>query len=94
MAGIFRAYDVRGVYPTEIDAEIARKIGFAFAQFLGQPYIVIGRDMRDALSSLARAFADGAIASGADVTDVGLVTTPMLRSSQERIWTAGSKRGA
>ena len=83
-----------GVYILEVDAEIARKIGFAFAQFLGQPHIVIGRDMREASSSLARAFANGAMASGADVTDIGLVTTPMLRSSQERIWTAGSKRGA
>ena len=78
MAGIFRAYDIRGVYPAEINTEIVHKIGFAFAQFLGQSHIVIGRDMRDASSALAHAFADGVLAAGVDVTDIGMVTTPML----------------
>jgi phosphomannomutase len=78
MAGIFEAYDIRGLYPEEINADIVKKIGFAFAQFLGKGQIVIGHDMREASLGLSSAFAEGATSFGTDVVDVGLSTTPML----------------
>ena len=78
MAGIFEAYDIRGLYPEEINADIVKKIGFAFAQFLDKGQIVIGHDMREASLGLASAFAEGVTSFGTDVADVGLSTTPML----------------
>jgi phosphomannomutase len=78
LSGIFEAYDIRGAYPDEINEDVARRIGFAFARFLGRERIVIGHDMRDSSPALATAFADGATSFGADVADVGLSTTPML----------------
>jgi phosphomannomutase len=78
MTSIFKAYDIRGLYPQEINEEAVHKIGYAFVQFLGKERIVIGHDMRDSSPSLNRAFAGGALAGGADVTDIGLATTPML----------------
>ena len=78
MAGIFKAYDIRGLYPDEIDEKVAEKIGFAFARFLKGSHIVIGRDMRDSSLALSRAFADGVLSAGTDVYDVGMASTPML----------------
>ncbi|MBC7229283.1 MAG: phosphomannomutase/phosphoglucomutase [Actinobacteria bacterium] len=76
--GIFKAYDVRGVYPEEIDEEVAYRIGRAFVTFLGERSIVTGRDMRLSSPSLSRAFIEGATDQGADVTDIGLCSTDML----------------
>ena len=76
--GIFKAYDVRGVYPDEIDEEVAYRIGRAFVTFLGERSIVTGRDMRLSSPPLSRAFIAGAIDQGADVTDIGLCSTDML----------------
>ncbi|MFB3924834.1 MAG: phosphomannomutase/phosphoglucomutase [Syntrophales bacterium] len=76
--GIFKAYDIRGVYPEELNEEIARKIGAAFIRFLGARSSVVGRDMRLSSPALAWAFIEGARAAGADVTDIGMVTTPLL----------------
>ena len=78
MAGIFKAYDIRGVYPQEIDEDAVRKIGYAFARYLGKQRIVIGHDMRDSSPALNTAFSEGAQAYNVDVTDIGLATTPML----------------
>jgi phosphomannomutase len=78
LSGIFEAYDIRGIYPHEINEDATRNIGAAFAQFLGKERIVIGHDMRDSSPALAAAFAEGAMSCGLDVTDVGLSTTPML----------------
>jgi phosphomannomutase len=78
MSGIFEAYDIRGIYPDQIEATAARKIGFAFVRYLGKDRIVIGHDMRDSSPTLNRAFSEGARAAGADVTDIRLATTPML----------------
>ncbi|HVF54353.1 MAG TPA: phosphomannomutase/phosphoglucomutase [Actinomycetota bacterium] len=75
---IFKAYDVRGVYPTELDEGIARRIGGAFAAWTGAPAIVVGRDMRTSSPSLAEAFIEGALEAGASVTDVGEVSTDAL----------------
>ncbi len=76
--GIFKAYDVRGVYPEEIDEEVAYRIGRAFVTFLGDPGIVTGRDMRLSSPALSRAFIAGATDQGAEVTDIGLCSTDML----------------
>ncbi len=89
MDSIFKAYDIRGVYPDEIDAPKARRIGHAFARYLPSHSsllhnathplrIVIGHDMRGSSPVLASAFRDGACQAGAEVIDIGLCTTPML----------------
>jgi phosphomannomutase len=78
MGGIFKAYDIRGSYPDELDETMARKIGAAFVRLLNAQRIVIGRDMRLSASALAKAFIEGAISSGASITDIGMVTTPLL----------------
>jgi phosphomannomutase len=76
--GIFKAYDVRGVYPDEIDEGAARAIGAAFIAYLGAGRIAVGRDMRLSSPALAAAFIDGATAQGADVVDYGMISTDML----------------
>ena len=78
MAGIFKAYDIRGRYPDELDEEVAKRIGNAFAHLLGAKWIVVGRDMRLSSAALAGAFAEGAALAGADVADAGEVSTPLL----------------
>ena len=75
---IFKAYDVRGVYPSEIDETIARDIGRAFVAYLEAGRIAVGRDMRVSSPSLAAAFIEGARAQGANVVDFGLCGTDML----------------
>lgn len=78
MTGIFKAYDVRGSYPDELDEATAEKIGYAFARLLNNSQIVIGHDVRISSPALARAFAGGYAAAGGAVTDIGMVSTPLL----------------
>lgn len=78
LAGIFKAYDVRGVYPDQLDEDAARRIGVAFAEWTGAPRIALGRDCRLSSESLSAAFAEGVTSRGADVTDLGLVSTDLL----------------
>ena len=75
---IFKAYDIRGVYPDQLDEETAGRIGAAFARFTGVPRIVVGRDMRVSSPSLTAAFVDGARGAGVTVVDVGEVSTDAL----------------
>ena len=75
---IFKAYDVRGIYPGELDETIAYQIGRAFVSYLQARRIAVGRDMRVSSHSLAQAFIDGARAQGAHVVDYGLIGTDML----------------
>ena len=75
---IFKAYDVRGVYPSELNEEVANRIGRAFASFVDAPRIVLGRDMRVSSPTLADAFSRGATDGGTDVVDVGLISTDGL----------------
>lgn len=75
---IFKAYDVRGLYPSEVDEAAARAIGGAFVAYLGARRIAVSRDMRVSSPSLAAAFIDGARAQGADVVDYGMMGTDML----------------
>jgi phosphomannomutase len=76
---IFKAYDVRGVYPGELDEDIARRIGWAFASWIRGPRkLILGRDMRTSSPSLADAFAEGVLASGVDLIDLGEVSTDAM----------------
>ena len=79
MAGIFKAYDVRGTYPDQIDESTARKIGQAFAHLVADDPgpIVVSRDMRSHSTPLCQALVDGLRTAGLDVIDIGLATTPM-----------------
>ncbi len=75
---IFKAYDVRGTVPDQIDEDLARAVGSAFAAFADSPRMVVARDMRPSGEKLAAAFAEGATATGVDVVDVGLCSTDEL----------------
>src|SRR5439155_25010053 len=77
-SAIFKAYDVRGVYPQEVNEDIARAIGRGFVSYLKATRIAVGRDMRLSSPSLAAAFVDGATLQGADVVDYGMIATDML----------------
>ena len=75
---IFKAYDIRGIYPTEINEDIAYKIGRGVARFLKAEKIVIGRDNRLSSDSLFRALCDGVQDEGTDILDIGITTTPVF----------------
>lgn len=75
---IFKAYDIRGVVPDELDADLARRIGGAFARWSGAGSVIIGRDCRISSPELAAAIAEGATAAGVDVIDLGLASTDLL----------------
>ena len=75
---IFKAYDVRGVVPDDLDADLVRRIGSAFATWSQAPRIAIGRDCRLSSPELAAALAEGITAQGANVVDLGLASTDLL----------------
>ena len=79
---IFKAYDVRGLAPSELDAELSRSIGAAFARFVadenGATSIVLGHDMRPTGPEFSAAFAQGALSQGVDVINIGLASTDMM----------------
>jgi len=77
-ASIFKAYDVRGIYPSELNEDAARLIGRAFVAYLGAGRIGVGRDMRLSSPSMAAAFIDGAREQGASIVDYGMIGTDML----------------
>lgn len=75
---IFKAYDVRGLYPAQINEDVARQIGHAFVAYLRARRIAVSRDMRLSSPTLAAAFIEGALRQGADVADFGMMGTDML----------------
>ena len=75
---IFKAYDVRGTVPEQLDDEAARRIGAAFAAFAGADRIAVGRDVRTSSPLLAAALVEGITSHGADVDDLGMITTDMV----------------
>ena len=75
---IFKAYDVRGTYPDQINEDAARQIGACFVADLGAKRIAVGRDMRLSSPSIAAAFIEGATSQGCDVVDYGMIATDML----------------
>ena len=90
LSPIFKAYDIRGVYPSELDEDAARRIGHAFATWTGSARIVVGRDMRTSSPSLTRAFIEGVGAAGAGVVDVGEVSTDALYFASGRMELPGA----
>ena len=75
---IFKAYDVRGVVPDELDASVARRIGAAFAVWTDLPAILLGRDSRISSPELAAAITEGATSVGVNVVDLGLASTDLV----------------
>ena len=76
--GLFKSYDVRGIYPAEFNDDIAYRIGRCFVPLLGAKRIVVGRDMRPSGEKLFEAFARGVTEAGADVVSIGMVSTDAL----------------
>ena len=76
--GIFKAYDVRGTYPDQINEKEFYKIGMAAVAALQVKHVVVGHDMRLSSESLYDALISGAAAAGADVTAIGMASTPMV----------------
>ncbi len=75
---IFKAYDIRGLYPEEIHEDAAYRIGRAFAVFAASEAVLVGRDMRDSSPSLAETFLRGVTDEGVDGVDLGLVSTDLV----------------
>lgn len=75
---IFKAYDIRGLYPTELSEEVFHQLGRAFVAYLGGGRIAVTRDMRVSSPALAAAFIEGATRQGAAVVDYGLAGTDMM----------------
>ena len=73
---VFKAYDIRGTYPDQIDATLAYRIGRAFADFLRKGPLVIGRDMRSMAPEIHNSVIEGILDGGIDVIDIGLSSTP------------------
>jgi phosphomannomutase len=93
MAGVFKAYDVRGIYPDTVDEALAERIGGAFATLLdehgGRGPVAVSRDMRPHSVPLLAALVEGLRAGGRDVIDVGLATTPMSYFAVGHLGAAG-----
>ncbi len=78
MDQVFKAYDVRGTVPDQLDADMCRAIGRAMARFADAPEILVARDMRESGVELSGAFSDGVRAEGVDVTDLGMASTDFM----------------
>jgi phosphomannomutase len=78
LSAIVKAYDIRGVVGEQLDADVARAVGAAFARLVGGAAVVVGHDMRDSSPALAAAFAQGVTSQGLDVVSIGLASTDML----------------
>jgi len=99
--GIFKAYDIRGIYPDQLNEEDAWKIGCAAARFLrsllrgyerGQAAsqsLCVGRDMRTHSEALAKALIDGMNSTGANVIDIGMIDTPQMYFAINHLGTCG-----
>ena len=72
---IFKAYDIRGIYPEPLDEEVAYAIGRAFVTFLKPTEVVVGRDMRLSSPSIKEHLLRGLTEQGANVIDIGMVST-------------------
>jgi phosphomannomutase len=82
---IFKAYDVRGIYPDQLDEDAALRIGRAFAAWSGASRVVLGRDCRISSPALAGAFVEGVTDGGVSVVDLGLATTDMMYFASGRL---------
>jgi phosphomannomutase len=99
--GIFKAYDIRGIYPDDLNEEDAWKIGCAAARFLrsllrgyerglaASQALCVGRDMRTHSEALAKALIDGMNSTGANVIDIGMIDTPQMYFAINHLGTCG-----
>ncbi len=76
--GFFKAYDMRGTFGVDFDLDTVRKVGMALPKVVGGRRWLIGRDCRATSVQMRDALVEGLEASGAEVTDIGLATTPMV----------------
>jgi phosphomannomutase len=92
LARIFKAYDVRGLVPDQLDEDLARAVGTAFVAVTEATAtgVVVGHDMRPSSPGMARAFAEGAASAGADVTLIGLASTDELYFASGRFGLPGA----
>ncbi len=99
LARVFKAYDIRGTVPDQVDGDLARSVGWALVEVLaargempghGHGRIVVGHDMRPSSPSLAAALAEGACLAGADVTSIGLASTDQLYFASGRCGVPGA----
>ena len=89
MAKIFKAYDIRGITPDDLDADDAYRIGRATARFIGAATLAVGRDARQSSPELFEALVLGINDEGVDVFDLGLVSTPMVYYAVEALGAGG-----
>jgi phosphomannomutase len=87
---VFKAYDIRGTVPEQLDANRCRAVGAAFARFVAAPRILVARDMRPSGDELWQAFADGVRSQGVDVTYLGLASTDMMYFAAGRLDAPGA----
>jgi phosphomannomutase len=90
MAGIFKAYDIRGTCPDQINEPLAAGIGAAAVDVLGARSLVVGRDMRQSGSSLSSSLIEAVLARGCDVIDIGRCSTPMSYWAVNTLGTDGA----
>lgn len=74
----FKTYDIRGIYPSEVDEELAYKVGKSLVKYLNAKTLAVGRDMRQSSPSLHKYMLAGITSEGCKVLDIGMCTTPML----------------
>src|ERR1041385_5940444 len=75
---VFKAYDIRGTVPDQLDADMCHRIGAAFASFAGSRVVLVARDMRPDGPELTGAFAAGVQSQGVDVVDLGMASTDLI----------------
>jgi phosphomannomutase len=85
LSSIVKAYDIRGVVGEQLNTDVVRDFGAAFARLVGGPAVVIGHDMRESSPGLAAAFAEGVTAQGVDVINIGLASTDLLYFASGRL---------
>ena len=90
LGAIFKAYDIRGIYPDQLNEDAAERIGRAFAGWVKAERILIGRDCRLSSPSLCDAFVDGVTRSGVGIVDIGLSTTDMVYFASGRLSLPGT----
>ncbi|MEY2461965.1 MAG: phosphomannomutase [Acidimicrobiaceae bacterium] len=87
---VFKAYDIRGVVPEQLDAEMCLSIGAAFARFTGAARVLMARDMRPSGVELSAAFARGVCSQGVDVVDLGMASTDLIYFASGKLDSPGA----
>ena len=82
---VFKAYDIRGTVPDQLDTSVARAVGAAFARFSEAERVIVARDMRESGPALVSAFSEGVTSAGADVVDLGMASTDLLYFAAGRL---------